>query len=298
MSLIGQSVKRLEDRPLLTGSGRFVADNTPPGALCLRVVRSPVAFGRLTIMRISEALAHPGTVAVWTAQDVADIPPIGFRMPPAPGLEAYRQPILADGHVRYVGEPIAAVFAIDPYSAEDIAELVASEIEPLAPCVDLVALPREFAPGVSTEVAVITKAYGDLEAAFAGAHAVVSLELTVGRHSGVPLETRGAIAVPEAESGILRFYGAAKVPHYNRQALAAAAARSDPSARRACLGRLRHSGRALSGRCSDLRGSAAARKGSQVDRGPLRASGGGKPVARVGPSGARGGRRGRLYSGS
>ena len=63
------------------------------------------------------------------------------------------------------------------------------------------------------------------QAAFAGAHAVVSLELTVGRHSSVPLETRGAIAVPEAESGILRLYGAAKVPHYNRQALAAMGSR-------------------------------------------------------------------------
>src|SRR5215472_1409259 len=221
MSLIGQSVKRLEDRPLLTGSGRFAADITPPDALYMRVVRSPIAFGRLSGVRIAEAQAHPGVVAVWTARDVADIPPIGFRMTPAPGLEAYRQPILADGHVRYVGEPIAAVFAIDPYSVEDIAELVTPEIEPLAPCVDPVALPTEFAPGLSTEAAVITKAYGDLEAAFAGAHAVVSLELTVGRHSGVPLETRGAIAVPETESGILRLYGTAKVPHYNRQALAA-----------------------------------------------------------------------------
>src|SRR5215469_7698830 len=220
MSLIGESVKRLEDRPLLTGSGRFAADITPPNALYMRVVRSPVAFGRLSGVRITEARAHPGVFAVWTAADIPDIPPIGFRMTPVPGLEAYRQPVLANGYVRYVGEPIAAVFAVDPYSAEDIAELVAPEIEPLAACVDPVALPREFAPGLGTEVAVITKAYGDLEAAFAGAHAVVSLELTVGRHSGVPLETRGAIAVPEVESGILRLYGAAKVPHYNRQALA------------------------------------------------------------------------------
>ena len=95
MSLIGQSVKRLKDRPLLTGSGRFVADNTPPDALYLRVVRSPIAFGRLTGIRVAEALAHPGTVAVWTTQDVANIPPIGFRMPPTSGLEPYRQPILA-----------------------------------------------------------------------------------------------------------------------------------------------------------------------------------------------------------
>src|SRR6266436_6271391 len=220
MSLIGQSVRRLEDRPLLTGSGRFAADVTVPDMVYMRVVRSPVAFGRLTGLQIAEALAHPGTVAVWTAQDVADIPPIGFRMTQVPGLEPYRQPVLANGHVRYVGEPIAAVFAADPYMAEDIADLVAPEIEPLAPCLDPAAPPSEFAPGRNTEAAVITKAYGDLDAAFAGAHAVVALELTIGRHSGVPLETRGTIAVPEAASGILRMYGAAKVPHYNRQALA------------------------------------------------------------------------------
>ena len=82
MSLIGRSVKRLEDRPLLTGSGRFAADIMPLHALHMRVVRSPIAFGRLTGIQVTEALAHPGAVAVWTEQDVADIPPIGFRMPP------------------------------------------------------------------------------------------------------------------------------------------------------------------------------------------------------------------------
>ena len=221
MSLIGRSVKRLEDRPLLTGSGRFAADVTAPDMLYMRVVRSPVAFGRLTGLRIAEALAHPDAVAIWTAEDLVEVPPIGFRMTVVPGLEPYRQPVLANGHVRYVGEPVAAVFAADPYSVEDIAELVATQIEPLAPCLDPAAPPGEFAPGRSTEAAVITKAYGDLQGAFAGAHAVVSLELVVGRHSGVPLETRGSIAVRDATSGILRLYGAAKVPHYNRQALAA-----------------------------------------------------------------------------
>jgi len=221
MSLIGQSIKRIEDRPLLTGNGRFAADITPPNALYMRVVRSPVAFGRFSGLRIAEALAHQGAVAIWTAEDVANIPPIGFRMTSVPGLEAYRQPVLANGYVRYVGEPVAAVFAADPYSAEDIAALAVPEIEPLAPRLDPIALPGEFAPRHSTEAAVITKAYGDLDAAFAEAHAVVTLELIIGRHTGVLLETRGAIAVPEAASGILRLYGAAKVPHYNRQALSA-----------------------------------------------------------------------------
>src|SRR6202045_496905 len=141
MSVIGRSVKRLEDRPLLPGGGRFAADITVPDMLYMRVVRSPVAFGRLTGLQIAEALAHPSTIAVWTAEDVADIPPIGFRMTSVPGLEPYRQPVLANGHVRYVGEPVAAVFALDPYAAEDIAELVAPEIEPLAPCLDPAASP-------------------------------------------------------------------------------------------------------------------------------------------------------------
>ncbi|HTQ34850.1 MAG TPA: molybdopterin cofactor-binding domain-containing protein, partial [Stellaceae bacterium] len=70
-----------------------------------------------------------------------------------------------------------------------------------------------------TEAAVITKAYGDLGAAFANAYAVVELELSTARHSGVPLETRGAIAVPDGASGVLRMYGAAKVPHFNRQTI-------------------------------------------------------------------------------
>src|SRR5438045_9789797 len=60
-----------------------------------------------------------------------------------------------------------------------------------------------------------------MQAAVANAHDIIELELTIGRHAGVPLETRGAIAVPEKPSGMLRMYGAAKVPHYNRQALAA-----------------------------------------------------------------------------
>ncbi|HJU15912.1 MAG TPA: xanthine dehydrogenase family protein molybdopterin-binding subunit [Stellaceae bacterium] len=220
MGQIGRSVRRIEDRPLLTGAGRFAADIAAPGMLSMRVVRSSVAFGRLAGVHIAEAQRHPGAVAVWTAADVADIPLIDFRLTPVPGLEPYRQPVLARDHVRYVGEPVAVVFAADPYVAEDVADLVLPEIAPLTPCLDACAPATDFAPGLSTEAAVVQKSYGDIEAAFANAHAVVALELTVGRHSGVPLETRGAIAVPEPDSGILRLYGAAKVPHYNRQALA------------------------------------------------------------------------------
>ncbi|WNV09395.1 xanthine dehydrogenase family protein molybdopterin-binding subunit [Tardiphaga sp. 709] len=78
----------------------------------------------------------------------------------------------------------------------------------------------EFRDGLPTETALIEKGYGDVDGAFANAHAVVSLSLSIGRHSGVPLETRGAIGRYIAETDMLEMYGAAKVPHWNRDQLA------------------------------------------------------------------------------
>jgi len=72
----------------------------------------------------------------------------------------------------------------------------------------------------STEAEVLRKSYGDVDAAFRNAHAVVALELSVGRHSGVPLETRGAVARYDEARDILKMHGAAKVPHWNRDTLA------------------------------------------------------------------------------
>jgi carbon-monoxide dehydrogenase large subunit len=217
---VGRSIRRIEDRPLLTGQGRFAADIGFAGQLHMRVVRSPIAFGRLLAIETGEALAMTGVAAVWTGADVAAIPPIDFRQVRVPGLEPYRQPILAQEFVRYVGEPLAVVFASDPYLAEDAAELVFAEIEELEPCLDATAEPGAFLPGVSTEAAIVEKAYGDLEQAFASAHAIVELKLAVGRHSGVPMETRGAIARYDPTRDLLELHGAAKIPHINRRAIA------------------------------------------------------------------------------
>src|SRR3984893_5391960 len=85
---------------------------------------------------------------------------------------------------------------------------------------DASAAPGSFASGLSTEALVLRAGYGDVEAAFGAAHAVVGLDLTIGRHSGVPLETRGALARFDAARDVLELYGAAKVPHRNRDALA------------------------------------------------------------------------------
>src|SRR3954447_24759514 len=111
MTFVGRSVPRLEDRPLVTGRGRFAADIAFPHMLYMRVVRAAHAHGRLLSIDAAAALAEPGVVAVWTHGDVADIPPIDFRLTRIEGLAPYRQPILAQDRVRYVGEPVAVVFA-------------------------------------------------------------------------------------------------------------------------------------------------------------------------------------------
>ena len=161
--------------------------------------------------------------------DVAQIPPIDFRLTRIEGLAPYRQPILARERVRYVGEPVAVVFASDPYVAEDAAELVATEIEDLPIVLDASTAPGEFEPGHSTEPAIVEKSYGDVAAAFRNAPVVVELDLSVGRHSGVPLETRGAIASYDAARDLLELYGAAKVPHWNRDNIARMLRRSPSS---------------------------------------------------------------------
>ncbi|MCC7347929.1 MAG: xanthine dehydrogenase family protein, partial [Variibacter sp.] len=202
------------------GAGRFAADVSFPHQLHMRVVRAPVAHARLVSVETGEARALAGVHAVWTAADVADIPPIEVRLTRVEGLDVYRQPVLARERVRYVGEPVAVVFARDAYVAEDAAEQVALQFAELPPVLDARLPPAEFLPGRTTEPVVVRKSYGDVAAAFAAAGTIVELELSIGRHSGVPLETRGAVARYDAARDVLEMHGAAKVPHWNRDALA------------------------------------------------------------------------------
>lgn len=218
---IGQSVPRLEDLPLVTGKGRFVGDMDLPHQLWARIVRSSHAAGKILSIDTEQARAMPGVVAVWTSADIPDVPNIPFRATKIEGLAPYTQPVLARGRVRYVGEPVAIVFAEDPYLAEDAAEAVFIDVdEDIAPILDARAKPEEFAPGASTEPVVIEKGYGDTEAAFRAAHRVIELDLSIGRHSGIPMETRGALAQFDAASERLHLWGATKRPHWNRDRLA------------------------------------------------------------------------------
>ena len=218
--VLGHPVTRVEDLPLVTGRGRFVADINFPRQLHMRTVRSGQAHGRIIRVRADDARAMPGVVAVWTHIDIARLPPIDFRDPTAEALRPYRQSLLARDRVRYVGEPVAAVFAESAALAEDAAELVALDLEELPARIDASAPPGEFAPGVSTEALVLRQEYGNIDGAFRSAHCIVEADLSIGRHSGMPIECRGALGRYDAAYDIVELWGAAKVPHRNREALA------------------------------------------------------------------------------
>src|SRR5947207_15988585 len=115
---------------------------------------------------------------------------------------------------------VSALFAPEPFFAEDAADLVVIEAVELVPMLDAEAAPGRFAAGLSTEALVLRAGYGEVDAAFASAHAVIALDLEIGRHSGVPIETRGALTHFDAARDVIELYGAAKVPHRNRDALA------------------------------------------------------------------------------
>ncbi|HEY6025303.1 MAG TPA: molybdopterin cofactor-binding domain-containing protein, partial [Pseudolabrys sp.] len=108
----------------------------------------------------------------------------------------------------------------DAYIAEDAADLVVLDIAARDPLMHAADAPGAFEGAHTTEPDVIRKGYGDVDAAFRDAYTIVALDLAVGRHSGVPMETRGAIATYDAARDLLEMHGAAKVPHWNRDTLA------------------------------------------------------------------------------
>ena len=142
--VFGHSVLRIEDVPLVTGRGRYIADLNFPRQLHMRIVRSGLAHGSITAINVDAARAVDGVEAIWTHADIGDLPPIDFRDPAAEVLKPYRQPLLAVDRVRYVGEPVAAVFAESAAIAEDAAELVALDLSELPPQLDTIDPAPEF----------------------------------------------------------------------------------------------------------------------------------------------------------
>ena len=222
--MIGASLKRKEDRRLLTGSGRFVDDLSLPGMVHLALVRSPHAHARVLRVDAAPALRRPGVLAALT---VRDAPELGASVPPLirePEWPVYVHPVMAGERVRHVGEAVAVVVADDPYRAVDGAEAVVVDYEPLpvaaAPVVPAPALVHD---GWRDNRAGRQEAgTGDVARGFAEAEAVVEVGLAYPRVTGVPIEGRAVLAAPDAESGRLTVWSSTQVPFNVRAAVAAA----------------------------------------------------------------------------
>jgi len=223
-TFIGAAIERREDLRFVRGRGQYVDDLSPEGLLHAVILRSAVAHGHIRAIDASAATKIPGVHAVITAKDMGERPPIiPMRLQPLPDFKPFEQPVIAAGKVRYVGEPIAVVLADNAAIGEDALEAIAVDIAPLPAVTDRAG--ATSGASVLFEAAggnlplTFKAARGDAAAAFKDAPYRRRERFKVQRHYGLTMEPRGVLA--EWDAGILRVFGAAKVPFFNRRILAA-----------------------------------------------------------------------------
>jgi CO/xanthine dehydrogenase Mo-binding subunit len=214
------TVRRREDPRLITGTGQFVDDMPMAGCLHAAVLRSPHAHARIRAVDIAAARKAPGVIGVFTADDLGAA---GEPMPiyaPHPALPVpCRIRPLAGDVVRFVGEPVVAVIADDPYRAHDALDLIAVEYEPLPALVDVEAALAGNAPVLHKEigsnvVAEWRQQLGDADAAIRGADVVVRTRIRLARGGAHPLEPRGLVVRWDGDH--LTVWGAVQMVHRHR----------------------------------------------------------------------------------
>jgi carbon-monoxide dehydrogenase large subunit len=226
---VGKAIERVEDARLLSGKGCYVDDLHREGMVHAAIVRSPVAHGRIKAIDTAEAEAMPGVRGVFTGPHVAadsngKVPAIPLRLAPLPELVPFEQVVIALDKVRYVGEPIAIVVADTPAQAEDAADRVYVDIEPLPVVANCTSSGRDESlmfEAHGTNVAIKYAARkGDARQDFGPDVYVRRETFGVHRHTGITMETRGLLAEWDAKRKHLTVSGAAKVPFSTRAMLA------------------------------------------------------------------------------
>lgn len=233
---IGKRQLRHEDRRLLRGAGAYAADVKMPGMAQAVVMRSEEAHAKIRSIDVEAALAVPGVVAVFTGEDFRGVRGIPMRLAPRESLRPCYQPPIAIDRVRYVGEPVALIVAESRYIAEDAMELVAVDFEPLPVVADVDAGRTDGAellhPSLGGNVAErIEMRFGEPEQALAAAPVRLKETFRIQRHTGVAMETRGLLAAYDVGTDLVTVWGAAKVPHFNRQILSGLLDRPESSIR-------------------------------------------------------------------
>ncbi|MDA4100856.1 xanthine dehydrogenase [Mycolicibacterium monacense DSM 44395] len=212
----GTRVARVEDNRLLTGRGTFVDDIQRPGMLHACFVRSPFARAKVNGIDASAALAMPGVYAVFTAEDLNGDAVESWHAVAGKDVPDTPRPPLAEGEVKFVGDPVALVVAESRYLAEDAADAVQVDYEPLPAVAD-------FRTAVNAET-VVHEQYPDNvaggmggappdEETFSSAPCVVSENIYQQMYVPVPIETRGMVVEWEPTTGELTLWASTQTPH-------------------------------------------------------------------------------------
>jgi len=216
---IAKKRRTKEDRRFIAGAGNFAADRTIPGMLHVALVASPHAFARIVSIDAATALTLPGVKAMVTGEDF-----VRATEPLMSGLDVpkVRRYPLAVGLVRHVGEWVVAIVADSRALAEDAAELVDVEYEPLTPIMDpeaaLDASALVVHPDHGSNVLFRRKfVWGPVEADFRAAEHTLSFRTRWNRSSTVPLETFGALAAWNPATQLLDIWASVQMPKYPDQ---------------------------------------------------------------------------------
>lgn len=219
---VGAPHRRNEDGRHLRGAGRFLADLRFPGMRDIVFVRSQQAHGRIREVSGPEG-ALPGEF--WTAQDFEDVAPIVADCAANPNFKSSDYVLLAKDKVRFVGEPVAIVVGDDRALAEDLADEVLVDVDPLPAVVDVDAalLPSSALVHEHWSDNQFTSTegdFGDVNRAARQAAVTVTREYRMGRQAGMPLETRGCVAYYDSRLDQVVLYSSTQFPHVVRSGLA------------------------------------------------------------------------------
>ncbi|MEM4311009.1 MAG: xanthine dehydrogenase family protein molybdopterin-binding subunit [Nitrososphaerales archaeon] len=222
---VGTPIKRREDPRLITGYGKFVDDIKLPNMVYAEFVRSPYAHAKIKGIDVSECKKHAGVLLVVTAKDLED------RLRPLPqvkveGVKEFNYMPLAKDKVRFVGEPVAALVAIDRYTAADAVELVKVDYEPLKAVSNVEEAIKPDAPilheewGSNIAYHKVEFNIGDVDKVSKEADIIVKEKIKLNRTVSAPIEPRALIADYDPSQETLTLYHQSQHPHAHRTMIA------------------------------------------------------------------------------
>jgi len=219
-------MRRVEDERLITGRGRFAGDIKLDGLVHIAFCRSTLPHARIRALEPSAAKSMPGVIAIWTADDLPEIA-AGLSDWGPEDMESRGRPILTRDEVNYVGEAFAVVVAETAYQAQDAAESVVADMDPLPAVGDVTAATASGAAKVHDDMKdnlarSKTTTYGDVKSAFGPNSVTAKIRLATSRVAGAAMEPRAVTATRDLETDGLKVWTSTQNVFGVREAIAAA----------------------------------------------------------------------------